>query len=112
MNDVSSTRHSIRSANDREGAGLHRAPRHVLDVRITDHPRALEGPPVRDRVLVADGAMGTMLHAANPTVDDYQGHEGLRKLFSDFEESWGDGMHVEPEAYFDLGEQTTSITAT
>src|SRR4030095_11003821 len=29
---------------------------------------------LRDRVLVADGAMGTMLHAAEPTVDDYQGH--------------------------------------
>jgi 5-methyltetrahydrofolate--homocysteine methyltransferase len=35
---------------------------------------------VRDRVLVADGAMGTMLHAANPTVDDYQGHEGCSEI--------------------------------
>jgi 5-methyltetrahydrofolate--homocysteine methyltransferase len=35
---------------------------------------------IRDRVLVADGAMGTMLHAANPTVDDYQGHEGCSEI--------------------------------
>src|SRR5690606_27438350 len=35
---------------------------------------------IRERVLVADGAMGTMLHAANPTVDDYQGHEGCSEI--------------------------------
>ncbi len=37
---------------------------------------------VRDRVLVADGAMGTMLHAAEPTVDDYQGHEGCSEILN------------------------------
>ncbi|HEY7224073.1 MAG TPA: methionine synthase [Micromonosporaceae bacterium] len=37
---------------------------------------------IRDRVLVADGAMGTMLHAANPTVDDYQGHEGCVEILN------------------------------
>jgi 5-methyltetrahydrofolate--homocysteine methyltransferase len=29
-----------------------------------------------ERVVVADGAMGTMLHAHEPTLDDYQGHDG------------------------------------
>ena len=33
-----------------------------------------------ERVLVADGAMGTMLHAADPSVDDYQGHEGCSEI--------------------------------
>jgi len=28
------------------------------------------------RVVVADGAMGTMLQAANPTLEDFQNHEG------------------------------------
>jgi 5-methyltetrahydrofolate--homocysteine methyltransferase len=37
---------------------------------------------LRDRVLVADGAMGTMLHAAEPTVDDYQGHEGCSEILN------------------------------
>jgi 5-methyltetrahydrofolate--homocysteine methyltransferase len=35
-----------------------------------------------NRVLVADGAMGTMLHAAEPTLDDYQGHEGCSEILS------------------------------
>ncbi|GAA1814040.1 methionine synthase [Luedemannella flava] len=35
-----------------------------------------------DRVLVADGAMGTMLQAADPTLDDYQGHEGCTEILS------------------------------
>jgi 5-methyltetrahydrofolate--homocysteine methyltransferase len=35
-----------------------------------------------DRILVADGAMGTMLQAANPTLDDFQGHEGLNDIFN------------------------------
>ncbi len=34
------------------------------------------------RVLVADGAMGTMLHAADPSVDDYQGHEGCSEILN------------------------------
>src|SRR5215472_6932862 len=29
-----------------------------------------------ERVVVADGAMGTMLHSHEPTLDDYQGLEG------------------------------------
>ena len=36
----------------------------------------------------------------------YRGHEGIRKYFADFKDAWGDEFHVEPEAYFDLGEQT------
>jgi len=37
---------------------------------------------LHERVLVADGAMGTMLHAAEPTLDDYQGHEGCSEILS------------------------------
>jgi ketosteroid isomerase-like protein len=50
------------------------------------------------------------LHSAFSAVGGavYHGHEGLRKFFRDFEETWGDEIHVEPEAYFDLGEQTLS----
>jgi len=50
------------------------------------------------------------LHSAFSAVGGavYHGHEGLRKFFRDFEETWGDEIHIEPEAYFDLGEQTLS----
>src|SRR2546428_12508991 len=36
----------------------------------------------------------------------YRGHDGLRKYFRDLADAWGDEIRVEPEAYFDLGEQT------
>src|SRR3954451_16125509 len=35
-----------------------------------------------ERVLVADGAMGTMLQAANPSMEDFQGHEGCNELLN------------------------------
>src|ERR687887_738230 len=35
-----------------------------------------------DRVVVADGAMGTMLQAAGPTLDDFEGHEGCNEILN------------------------------
>jgi 5-methyltetrahydrofolate--homocysteine methyltransferase len=35
-----------------------------------------------DRVLVADGAMGTMLQAADLTLDDFDGHEGCNEILN------------------------------
>src|SRR5919202_1648141 len=35
-----------------------------------------------DRVLVADGAMGTMLHAADVGLDDFEGHEGCNEILN------------------------------
>ncbi len=32
--------------------------------------------------MVGDGAMGTMLQAANPTLDDFQGHEGCNEILN------------------------------
>lgn len=34
------------------------------------------------RVVVADGAMGTMLQAQDPTLDDFQGHEGCNEILN------------------------------
>ena len=34
------------------------------------------------RVVVADGAMGTMLQAANPTLEDFQSHEGCNEILN------------------------------
>ena len=41
----------------------------------TDRVAALRCALAR-RVVVADGAMGTMLQAADPRLDDFEGHEG------------------------------------
>ena len=34
------------------------------------------------QVVVADGAMGTMLQAANPTLEDFQNHEGCNEILN------------------------------
>ena len=35
-----------------------------------------------ERTVIVDGAMGTMLQAANPTLDDFQGHEGCTEILN------------------------------
>ena len=37
---------------------------------------------LKERVVIADGAMGTMLQAANPTLDDFQGFEGCNEILN------------------------------
>ena len=35
-----------------------------------------------ERTVIADGAMGTMLQAANPTMEDFQGYEGCNEILN------------------------------
>ena len=35
-----------------------------------------------ERVIIADGAMGTMLQDANPSLEDFQGHEGCNEILN------------------------------
>ena len=37
---------------------------------------------LRDRILVADGAMGTMLQSVDLTLDDFQGYEGCNEILN------------------------------
>jgi 5-methyltetrahydrofolate--homocysteine methyltransferase len=37
---------------------------------------------LRGRVVVADGGMGTMLQAAGPTLEDFEGHEGCNEILN------------------------------
>ena len=39
----------------------------------------------------------------------YHGHDGLRRWHRDLEEAWGE-IRLEPEAFFDLGEQTMAFS--
>jgi ketosteroid isomerase-like protein len=39
----------------------------------------------------------------------YRGHDGVREWRSDLEDVWGKDIHVEPQAYFDLGEHTLAL---
>jgi ketosteroid isomerase-like protein len=40
----------------------------------------------------------------------YRGHAGLRRWHRDLEEAWGGEIRTEPEAYFDLGEYTLTLS--
>ena len=37
---------------------------------------------LKERVVIVDGAMGTMLQAHNPTLEDFQGHEGCNEILN------------------------------
>ncbi|MFI6316062.1 methionine synthase [Nonomuraea sp. NPDC050556] len=52
------------------------------------------------RVLVADGAMGTMLQAQDPTLDDFEGYEGCNEVLNVTRPDIVRGVH---DAYFAVG---------
>ena len=45
-------------------------------------PDSLLRKALAQRVVIADGAMGTMLQAANPSLADFQGHEGCNEILN------------------------------
>ncbi len=53
-----------------------------------------------ERVLIADGAMGTMLQAADLTLDDFEGHEGCNEVLN---VTRPDVVRAVHEAYFAAG---------
>ncbi|HEX2705839.1 MAG TPA: homocysteine S-methyltransferase family protein, partial [Candidatus Lustribacter sp.] len=53
-----------------------------------------------ERVLVADGAMGTMLQAADPSLEDFQGLEGCNEILN---VSRPDIVRAVHDAYFAAG---------
>ena len=51
----------------------------------TQHIRKRNGAlrsAMATRVIIADGAMGTMLQAANPSLEDFQNHEGCNEILN------------------------------
>jgi len=52
------------------------------------------------RVVIADGAMGTMLQEANPTLEDFQGHDGCNEILN---VSRPDIVRTVHEAYLEVG---------
>jgi 5-methyltetrahydrofolate--homocysteine methyltransferase len=55
---------------------------------------------LRDRVVVADGGMGTMLQAASPSLEDFEGHEGCNEVLNVTRPDIVRGVH---EEYFAAG---------
>ena len=54
----------------------------------------------RERVVVADGAMGTMLQASEATLEDFAGYEGCNEILNVTRPDIVTGVH---EAYLDAG---------
>ena len=52
------------------------------------------------RTVVADGAMGTMIQAANPSLTDFEGHEGCNEVLNRTRPELIAGIHA---AYFEAG---------
>uniref|UniRef100_UPI0027E157B9 homocysteine S-methyltransferase family protein n=1 Tax=Sphaerisporangium perillae TaxID=2935860 RepID=UPI0027E157B9 len=52
------------------------------------------------RVLVSDGAMGTMLQAHDPSLDDFDGHDGCNEVLNVTRPDIVRGVH---DAYFAVG---------
>jgi 5-methyltetrahydrofolate--homocysteine methyltransferase len=53
-----------------------------------------------ERVVVADGAMGTMLQASDPTLDDFDGYEGCNEILNVTRPDIVTGIH---DAYLEAG---------
>jgi 5-methyltetrahydrofolate--homocysteine methyltransferase len=58
------------------------------------------GVALRERVVVADGAMGTMLQASAATLDDFGGHEGCNEILNVTRPDIVSSVH---EAYLEAG---------
>jgi ketosteroid isomerase-like protein len=80
----------------------------VSEQGVDLHRRSVEAFNRRD--------MKAMLACLDPSVEyhpvlsaigvtAYHGHEGMRSWFEQLDDAWEE-LRVEPEAYFDLGEQT------
>src|SRR3954462_12778849 len=77
--------------------GLNGSPISCLTMSAT--PETLR-QALRDRVVVADGGMGTMLQAASPSLEDFEGHEGCNEVLNVTRPDIVRGVH---EEYFAAG---------
>ena len=73
------------------------------------HRRAIEAFNARDlEAYIAHVDPSVEFYSAFAVVGGgaYHGHDGVRRWFRDLEDAWGAEVRIEPEAYFDLGEDT------
>jgi methionine synthase I (cobalamin-dependent) len=53
----------------------------VLVEEATERAAALRSA-LASRVVISDGAMGTMIQASDATLDDFEGHEGCNEVLN------------------------------
>jgi ketosteroid isomerase-like protein len=84
----------------------------VSEQNVQLHRRAIEAFNARDaEAFTAFCDPSVEWHSVFAAVGGaaYYGHDGLRRFLTDLEDAWGDEFRLEPEAYFDLGEQTLAF---
>ena len=81
----------------------------MSEQNIELHRRAIEVVNARDVEAAIAGADPRVEFVSTIAGAIYRGHDGLRNLFRDIEDGFGDELRLEPEAYFDLGEQTLAF---
>lgn len=72
-----------------------RAPRSPLDIASVPRSPRAEAllAAVAERVVIADGAMGTMLQAADPSLEDFTGLEGCNEILNVTRPDIVEGIH-------------------
>jgi hypothetical protein len=81
---------------------------------VDRHRRIIEAFNARDIdrfIAYCDPSMELHSVMTVPGGADYVGHDGLRQWVTDLADAWGDNFRIEPEAFFDLGEQTLAWQA-
>jgi ketosteroid isomerase-like protein len=95
----------------------------AVDVRASDTPPVSEEniDVVRRWVeLFNTRDIAAMLRLSDPSIEFhsvfaavggaiYRGHDQMRRWHRDLQETWGEEIRLEPEAYFDLGEDTLTF---
>ncbi|MCK0115653.1 methionine synthase [Isoptericola sp. S6320L] len=72
----------------------------TLDLSAADTRSDALREALRTRVVVADGAMGTMIQAADPSMEDYQQHEGCNEILNVTRPDIINAVH---DAYLEVG---------
>jgi uncharacterized protein len=76
------------------------------------HRRLVEAFDTRDveaYIACCDPQIELHSEKTSPGGAVYHGHDGLRKWLGHLEDAWGDELRIEPEVYFDFGEQTLTF---
>jgi ketosteroid isomerase-like protein len=84
----------------------------VSEQNVELHRRVIDAYNARDTdafLALCDPEIEIYSVFAAPGGADYHGHDGVRRWHRDLGEAWGDGFRVEPEAFFDLGEDTLAF---
>jgi ketosteroid isomerase-like protein len=79
----------------------------VSEQSVAAHRRLVEAYNARDTekfIALCDPQVEIHSVFATPGGADYNGHDGVRRWLRALDETWGERLRVEPEAFYDVGE--------